>query len=43
MPATAFVERLNAQIGYEFGASQQYIAVAVYYDDETLPRLASFF
>lgn len=43
MPATAFVERLNAQIGYEFGASQQYIAIAVHYDDETLPRLAAFF
>ena len=43
MPANAFVERLNHQIGNEFGASQQYIAVAVYYDHETLPRLASFF
>jgi ferritin len=43
MPATAFVERLNEQIGYEFGASQQYVAIAVYYDDETLPRLATFF
>jgi bacterioferritin B len=43
MPANAFVERLNHQIGNEFGASQQYIAIAVYYDAETLPRLAAFF
>ena len=43
MPADAFVERLNEQIGHEFAASQQYLAIAVYYDDETLPRLAAFF
>jgi ferritin len=43
MPATAFVERLNQQIAYEFGAHQQYVAVAVHYDAETLPRLAAFF
>jgi ferritin len=43
MPAEAFVERLNEQIGHEFAASQQYLAIAVYYDDETLPRLAAFF
>jgi ferritin len=43
MPAPAFVERLNEQVGHEFAASQQYLAIAVYYDDETLPRLAAFF
>ena len=43
MAATRFVERLNEQIAYEFAASQQYIAIAVYYDAETLPRLAAFF
>ena len=43
MPADAFVERLNEQIGHEFAAMQQYLAIAVYYDDETLPRLAAFF
>lgn len=43
MPATRFVERLNEQIAYEFAASQQYVANAVYYDGETLPRLAEFF
>ena len=42
-PATRFGELLNAQIGHEFAASQQYLAIASYYDDETLPRLASFF
>ena len=43
MPAQQFVDELNAQIGREFGASQQYIAVAVFYDDATLPRLSAFF
>ncbi len=43
MPASSFVERLNEQIGHEFAASQQYLAIAAYYDDDTLPRLAAFF
>jgi ferritin len=43
MPAAAFVSKLNEQIGYEFAASQQYIAVGVHYDDRALPRLAAFF
>ena len=43
MPASACVERLNEQIGHELAASQQYLAIAVYYDDDTLPRLATFF
>jgi len=43
MPAATFVERLNEQIAYEFAASQQYVANAVHYDAETLPRLAAFF
>jgi ferritin len=38
-----FPEALNEQIGYEFGASQQYIAVAVYYDGLALPELAAHF
>jgi ferritin len=38
-----FAEALNDQIANEFAASQQYVAAAVYYDTETLPRLASFF
>ena len=43
MAAARFVDRLNEQIAYEFAASQQYIANAVYYDSQTLPRLAAFF
>src|SRR4030081_775030 len=43
MAANSFVERLNEQIAYEFAASQQYVAIAVHYDAETLPRLAGFF
>ncbi len=43
MSSEAFVARLREQVGNEFAASQQYIAVAVYYDAETLPRLAAFF
>src|SRR3954462_6759300 len=43
MPAPAFVERLHDQIRNEFAASQQYAAIAVHYDAETLPRLATFF
>ena len=38
-----FSSALNEQIAYEFGASQQYIAIAVYYDAETLPVLAAHF
>jgi bacterioferritin B len=38
-----FPARLNEQIGRELGASQQYVAVAVYYDAETLPQLAAHF
>src|SRR5262245_65858444 len=38
-----FASKLNEQIGYEFGASQQYIAVAVYYDSQSLPGLAAHF
>ena len=40
---SAFTDKLNDQLANEFGASQQYIAVAVWYDDETLPLLARHF
>ena len=43
MPAQPFVALRNEQIAHEFAASQQYLAIASYYDDETLPRLAAFF
>ena len=38
MPAKRFVAELNAQIGREFAASQQYVAAAVYYDAQTNVR-----
>ena len=38
-----FVRQLNEQIAYEFAASQQYVAIAVHYDAETLPQLAAHF
>jgi bacterioferritin B len=38
-----FAHALNEQIANEFAASQQYVGAAVYYDAETLPRLAHFF
>ena len=43
MPASRFVDQLNAQIGNEFAAHQQYVACATYYDALTMPRMASFF
>ena len=43
MAERSFAEALNEQIANEFAAHQQYIAAAVYYDSETLPRLAAFF
>ena len=38
-----FPEALNEQVGREFAASQQYVAIAVHYDSETLPQLAAHF
>ncbi|MGW6443606.1 ferritin [Lentzea sp. NPDC055074] len=38
-----FRELLRTQVGNEFSASQQYIALAVWFDNEDLPRLASHF
>ena len=43
MPSDRFVAALNEQIANELAASQQYIAIAVAYDAQTLPRLAAFF
>ena len=39
MPSDAFVARLNEQVANEFAAFQQYTAIAVHYDAETLPQL----
>jgi len=38
-----FHDAVDEQIGYEFAASQQYIAIATYFDAETLPNLAAHF
>jgi bacterioferritin B len=43
MSDKSFAALLNEQVAHEFAAHQQYIALAVYYDSETLPRLASFY
>lgn len=43
MPSERFFQQLTEQIGHEFAASQQYVAIAVHYDGDTLPRLAAFF
>jgi len=40
---STFAQALNEQVGYEFAASQQYIAIAAYYDAQTLPQLAAHF
>ena len=43
MAEKSFADALNEQIANELAASQQYVGIAVYYDNETLPRLARFF
>ena len=43
MPAARFVDQLNAQIGNELAAHNQYLACAVHYDALTMPRMAAFF
>jgi ferritin len=40
---STFSDALNKQIGEEFAASQQYVAIAVWYDTQTLPQLARHF
>ncbi|MGI9556413.1 MAG: ferritin [Solirubrobacterales bacterium] len=43
MADKSFAEALNDQIPVEFGAHQQYIAIAVWFESETLPQLAGFY
>jgi ferritin len=43
MTASSFADALNEQVANEYAAHQQYVAIAVHYDAETLPRLATFF
>ena len=38
-----FGDAVNEQVANEFAASQQYVAIAVYYDAQTLPNLAAHF
>ena len=43
MSTSRFAEALNAQIGNEFAAHHQYVAIAVHYDALTMPALAAYF
>lgn len=36
-------DALNAQVGHEFGASLQYVAISCYFNQEGLPELAHHF
>ena len=39
----ALNDAINEQIGHEFGAMLQYVAIAAWFDGEALPRLAQHF
>jgi ferritin len=39
----SIVDAINKQVVEEFTASLQYLAIALYFDSETLPQLSSFF
>jgi ferritin len=41
--AARFAKQLNVQIGNELAAHNQYLACAVHYDAQTMPRMAAFF
>jgi ferritin len=43
MAADAFIDQLNLQIGHEFAAHQQYLAIAIYYDEQTMQQTAQLF
>jgi ferritin len=43
VPKPRFPKALGEHVAREFAASQQYVAIAVYYDRETLPNLAAHF
>ncbi len=43
MTAVRFAEQLNAQIGNELAAHNQYLACAVHYETLTMPQMAAFF
>jgi ferritin len=41
--AARFARQLNVQIGNELAAHNQYLACAIHYDAQTMPRMAAFF
>ena len=43
MASKTFAQALNDQISSEFAAHQAYLSAAIYYDDLTMPQMASFF
>jgi bacterioferritin B len=43
MAAPAFVAKLNEQLGHEFAAHQQYVAIAAYFEGLTMPQMAGLF
>ena len=43
MAEKTFAQALNDHVPNEFAASQAYLAAAIYYDDLTMPRMATFF
>jgi ferritin len=43
MAAPRFVDQLNIQIGNEFAAHHQYVAIAAHFDALTMPQMARFF
>ena len=43
MTTSKFAAQLTAQIGEEFAAHHQYLAIAAHYESMTLPQLAGFF
>ncbi|QTE30298.1 ferritin [Pengzhenrongella sicca] len=40
MTDSRFLQLLREQVGHEFDAHQQYVAIAVWFDSQDLPRLA---
>ncbi len=43
LTSTKVVDAINTQVGNEFGASMQYVAIAAYFSGEALPQLAQHF
>jgi ferritin len=43
MPTTEFIDELNEQLGESFAASQQYLAMGVFFRRELMPRVGAVF